>query len=268
MSTPIRAGRVAVGRMREILSEREMGVLGSIADFRYLAARQIESLHFSGHASALTGARTCRRVLERLTKATLIFRLERRIGGLRAGSASFVYGLAPLGCRVLFDDDVARPRRREPSARFLDHTLAVAQFAVDLYDLARSSGFDILSLETEPSCWRTFTKGLGASETLKPDLLITLAIEEYEQHWFVEVDCASASTQAVLRKCRTYHDYWLSGLEQNRTGIFPRVLWVVPSRKREAQLKFAIESAARLNQDLFAVTPKRDAPGVAVGRDA
>src|SRR5665647_1614795 len=62
-----RAGRAAVVRHRRHLSERDMCVIGNIDRYRYLSARQIEELHFFDHASSLTGARACRRVLERLT---------------------------------------------------------------------------------------------------------------------------------------------------------------------------------------------------------
>ena len=74
------------------------------------------------HASQLAGARICRRVLARLTDERLLARLQRRVGGVRAGSASFVYALGPIGRRLLDE----RHRYTEPSQLFLDHTLAVA----------------------------------------------------------------------------------------------------------------------------------------------
>jgi Replication-relaxation len=254
MNAPNRVGRIALERFRRMLSERETAILTSSDRFRYLTARQIESLHFFDHTSEVTAARTCRRVLERLVRAGVLQRLDRRIGGIRAGSAAFVYSLSPLGYRLLHDEDGLRRKHREPSPHFLDHTLAVAQLAVDLQVVARDGVVDIMESETEPLCWRSFTKGLAGEETLKPDLFIALGVGSYEHRWFVEVDLATASTAAVIRKCRVYHDYWATGVEQDRAGIFPKALWVAATERRATQLEQAISSAPRLNRDLFEVT--------------
>src|SRR5918911_3628341 len=117
-------GRRGLAQLRERLSERDVQVLRSVAEHRFLRTRQIEALHFDDHASDLAGARVCRRVLARLTEERLLTRLQRRVGGVRAGSASFVYTLGPVGRRLL--DDPPR-RTAEPSAAFLAHTLAGAQ---------------------------------------------------------------------------------------------------------------------------------------------
>lgn len=260
-----RSGRAAARRLRERLSSRELAVLKDVERFRYMSARQIEALHFFGHATALTGARACRRVLERLTVAGALVRLERRIGGVRAGSASFVYALGAMGAKILHGETGSRIRHREPSAEFLDHTLAVVQLVVDLRTMERSGDLEIVSVETEPACWRRFAAGLEGMVVLKPDLAVTLAVGDFEYHWFVEIDRATHSSSAVLRKCRVYQDYWTTGLEQSRTGLFPRVLFVTPNEKRASLLRRAIHDAARLNDDLIAVTPRSDALGVLTG---
>jgi hypothetical protein len=259
-NAPHRAGRAAVVHHREHLSQRDLEVADSLDRYRYLGARQIEALHFYGHATPLTGARTCRRVLERLTQVGVVRRLDRRIGGMWAGSVSYVYALAPLGYRLLHDDEQSRPRRREPSEEFLDHTLAIAQLAVELHCLARSRGdIDLLEVEPEPHCWRRFTAGLEGTETLKPDLLVALKAGDYDYHWFVEVDLATHSAEAVLRKCQLYQRYWSTGAEQDRSGLFPRVLFVAPSLRRAGMLERTIATARHLNRDLFAVTTTADA---------
>ncbi|MHB9149803.1 MAG: replication-relaxation family protein [Thermoleophilia bacterium] len=253
MSAPIRVGRVALTRFRDLFSERELSVLGSVDTYRYLTARQIETLYFSQHASTLTGARTCRRVLERLTRVGVLHRLDRRIGGLRAGSASFVYGVSPLGYRLLHDEEGPRRRRHEPSAHFLDHTLAIAQLAVDLQTAARQGVVELLTIETEPNCWRSFSRGLAGPETLKPDLALSFALGDYEHRWFVELDMGTTSAPAVVRKCRLYHDYWATGIEQDRHGLFPKVLWLTPTEARAVKVRQAVRGAAHMEQGLFEV---------------
>ena len=259
MGASRRAGRAAARRQRRCLSERDLAVLASIGKYRYMTALQVEELHFYGHASRITGARTCRRVLERMTEVGLLWRLERRIGGVRAGSASFVYALAPLGQRTADPESQGRLRYREPSVEFLDHTLEVAQLVVNLHVLARGGGLDVLDLEPEPGCWRRFLAGYEGVQILKPDLAVSLRIGEFDYQWFVEVDRATHSPAAVVRKCRLYHGYWQAGVEQERSGLFPRVLLVAPGRRRAGLIERAIRQASGLNQELFVVTTSDDA---------
>ena len=261
MRTPMRAGRALVAHGKGCLSERELAVVTSVDRYKYLSAKQLEELHFFAHATPLTGARTCRRGLAHLTRAGILWRLERRIGGIRAGSVSYVYALTPLGCRVLHEGGGGLIRRREPSEEFLDHTLAIAQLAVDLHCLARpdKSSVVLLEIEPEPHCWRPFTAGLEGAQVLKPDLSVALQAGEYEYHWFVEIDLATHSAAAVVRKCRLYHRYWSTGIEQDHSGLFPRVLFVAPILRRAGLLERSIAAAGRLNRDLFAVTTTADA---------
>lgn len=267
MSAPTRVGRIALERFRHMLSDRELSILASLDVYRYLTARQIETLHFYDHASNLTGARTCRRVLERLARAGVLHRLERRIGGLRAGSASYVYCLDRLGYRLLHNDDGSRRRRREPSAVFLDHTLAIAQLAVDLSVAARTRVIEDLAIETEPLCWRRFSRGLAGTDTLKPDLALAFATGDYELRWFVEIDLGSVGIGALLRKCRLYHDYWATSTEQDRHGVFPMVLWITTDNTRAAKVQHAIRTAPHLGSNLFDVVTRSGALDHLTGGD-
>src|SRR5689334_1629098 len=97
-----RLSRQGLERLRASLSERDLAVVNSLAQHRFLTARQIEALHFACHATELTGARVCRRTLARLTEHRIVVRLRRRsVGGLHAGSASFIYTLGPIGNRLV-----------------------------------------------------------------------------------------------------------------------------------------------------------------------
>jgi hypothetical protein len=256
---PQRAGRALLRRRRSQLSERELAVAANVERYRYLAAQQIQELHFCDHATPLTAARTCRRTLERLAGLGVLWRLERRIGGLRAGSASYAYALAPLGHRLLHEGDTAHVRRREPSAEFVDHTLAIAQLAVDLVRLERSGRIELAALEPEPRCWRSFAIGYEGTEVLKPDLEVALRSGGYEYRWFCEIDLATHGASAILQKCRLYQRYWESGAEQDKRGLFPRVLFVAPGARRAAVLTRTIARGRDLNGELFAVTTQDEA---------
>jgi Replication-relaxation len=264
MSRPVRPGSRQLRRLREELAERDIGVLQSVATLRFLTARQIEDLHFADHATSLTAARVCRRVLERLTSDRLLGRLDRRVGGIRAGSASFVYCLCPAGDRVIRDGQVRR-RAREPSRTFLDHTLAVAQVVVDLTAAARRGEIEVLRLETEPACWRTVQASIAGDDRLKPDLFVALAVGDYEYRWFVEVDRGTESIATLIRKSRLYDSYYRTGHEQHEYGVFPQVIWLVDTERRLSQLKEALGRDGRLAQGLFLVVPAGDAVKVLSG---
>ncbi|RDI73522.1 Replication-relaxation [Gaiella occulta] len=251
MGFPMSAHRGPQGleRLRTELSERDLIVLASVASHRFLTGRQIEAFHFSEHASSVTGSRVCRRVLARLVEQRLLVRLERRVGGVRAGSASYVYALGSAGNRL-----VSNPRGKraeEPSRVFLDHTLAVADAHLALLQAADARRFELISVETEPAAWRRFLNSAGARETLRPDLYVVSAQGEFEHCWFLEIDNATESTPAVLRKCRQYQAYWRTGIEQQRSGTFPLVVWVTPNDRRCKQLAEAIASARKLQPEIF-----------------
>ena len=262
--SPARVGHVALKRLRQKLSERELAVLASVDTYRYMSAAQIERLQFWEHASADTAARIRRRVLERLTAARLLARTERVIGGMRAGSAGFVYGIGPLGHRLLHDDG-SRGRWDEPSLTFLDHTLAVADVAIEVTEASRRGGLDLLALEAEPKCWRRFTCGLGAREVLKPDLFLSVGVGDYEHRWFIEVDRGTESTKALRDKCQIYVDYRRSGMEQAAHEVIPRELWIVPTERRARQIDELVRHSSGLTSELFTVTVEAGFLGSLVG---
>ena len=259
MRAPSRAGRRTIRRLKQSLSQRDLAVMKSVELYRYLTARQIENLHFYDHTSPLTGARTCRRVLERLSGVGALVRLERRVGGIRAGSASYIYGLGSVGQRVLHESNAARIRRREPSLAFIDHTLAISQLAVDITVISRLDLVDLLELTPEPACWRSFQRGMEGTDVLKPDLAVAIRAGGYHYHWFVEVDLATHSSTSIVKKCRMYQDYWCSGIEQDTHNLFPKVLWVAPTARRAKQLLRAISAAHGLYENLFDVTTSDEA---------
>jgi hypothetical protein len=254
-------------RLRERLSARDRGVIRQVAELRLMSARQIQAIHFpdSEHENGAAATRARQRVLRRLCRDGLLLPLERRIGGMRAGSAGLVLALGPVGQRVLTVDG---PRRRsyEPTWRFVDHTLAIAQLVVDLNVAARQGRLDLLASQAEPQCWREVT-GLGGRQWLRPDAFVVLGVGAYELRWFIEVDRASESLPVVVNKCRLYADYYQAGQEQAaHGGVFPRVCWVVPDEPRAERLRAAIARDRSLPGQLFVVTTSEQAVEVLTAR--
>lgn len=259
VSAQINVRRRGVAQLRARLSERDMSVIRQVAELRLMSARQIQAIHFpsSDHHSESAATRARQRVLARLCRDRLLTPLERRVGGVRAGSAGLVLALGPVGQRVLTSGG---PRRRayEPTMRFFDHTLAIAQLAVDLTLAARHGLVELLAWQAEPQSWREFAD-MRARRWLRPDAFVVLGSGEFELRWFIEVDRASESLPVIVRKCRLYADYYQSGVEQARHRVFPRVCWVVPDEPRADRLREAIARERRLPEGLFVVTTSEQA---------
>jgi Replication-relaxation len=257
-----------LAQIRERLSARDLAIIRQVAELRLMSARQIQTVHFpdAEHDNQQAATRARQRVLARLTRERLLIRLERRIGGVRAGSVGFVLALGPVGQRVLAMDG---PRRRsyEPTLRFVDHTLAISQLVVDVTAAARQGRLDVLDTQAEPTSWREFS-GIGGRCLLRPDAFLALGSGGYELCWFIEVDRATESLPVVMRKCRLYADYYQSGREQaGRGGVFPRVCWIVPDERRAERLRQAIARDRELPDRLFVVTTAAGALGVLRGAE-
>ncbi len=250
-----RTGHLDLIGIRHNLSPRDLAILRSISAHRFLTTRHVRALHFSDHASELSAIRSSNRVLRRLCRDDLIAALDRRVGGVRAGSAGYVMRVTAAAQRLLQTEDGegSSRRYREPSQRLLAHTLAIADAHVALYQAATSDSLELVAVQVEPGSWRRFLGLGGERRLLRPDLAVVTAQGEYEDHWFLEVDLGTEHPPTVVRKCQLYEDYRASGVEQETHGVFPRVLWVVTNQQRADKLTAAIR-ATRLDQDLFRVT--------------
>ncbi|HEY5193102.1 MAG TPA: replication-relaxation family protein [Solirubrobacteraceae bacterium] len=242
-------------QLRGRLSVHDLAIIRQVAELRLMSARQIQALHFpaSEHDNERAATRARQRVLARLCRERLLIGLERRIGGVRAGSAGLVLALGPVGQRVIGLDGTRR-RAYEPGWRFVDHTLAIAQLVVDVNVAARAGLLDVLDAQAEPRCWRTVA-GIGGRLVLRPDAFLALGVGEYELRWFIEIDRSSESLPVIVRKCRLYTDYYQSGQEQAaHDGVFPRVCWIVPDEVRAERVRAAIARDRSLPDRLFIVT--------------
>lgn len=205
-------------------------VLATLRRTRVASAAQLERLHFAD-----VSRRQARSTLASLTDRRFLARLPRIVGGVRAGSAGYVYVLDVAGLRLgQAGGRIARPW--PVGGPFLAHSLAVTELFTGLAERVRQSGVQLLDFRAEPGCWRSFAGPGGGRVVLKPDAEVVLADEQFEDRWFVEVDRATESRPTLKRKLDRYVEYWRCGQEQANSGVFPRVLWVVPDDARLAAL--------------------------------
>jgi hypothetical protein len=258
-----------VKQLEQQLSDRDLALVGTLDRLRCATTTQLQRLHVRDGSPA-TNARRIRSVLSRLVTLGVIARLDRAVGGVRAGSAAYVYSLAPAGQRLGAACGPAGGRRLRkpwtPSVAFLAHRLAITECYVELTEAFRDGQLELLAFDAEPLSWRRFAAPGGGFLTLKPDAFARLAVDEYEHAYFVEIDRATESLPTIGRKLALYRNYWKTGREQHRLrGLFPRVLFVVPDEAREAAIQERI-AQQREGAELFAVVCEADALDAMTGK--
>lgn len=254
--------RVSHARLVAIADEMtgvERQAVDVVARLKLVSHDQLARLvPFGPNASRSSAARVTRRTLARLAELGVLGRLQRRIGGVRAGSSGHVYFLGPVGQRLVAywdGDGLVRGRLRpEPGGPFVRHRLSVSELYVRVVEWARTGAVEVLGFDVEPECWRASMDGFGNRVVLKPDAYVRVGAGAYEDQWFVEVDLGTESRTVLARKARAYLDYLHTGTEQAEGGVFPRVLFAVTTEVRKEAV---VEVLARLPAEywsLFAVT--------------
>lgn len=218
-----------VADIRRSMTQTDWAVLDTVDRVKVTSAGQLRRLHWPDPSQA----RTARRRLQRLTDLRVTSRLDRRVGGVRAGSDGHIYRIDVTGRRLLGQSPGRRPHT--PGTAFLDHQLAATEVYVQATEVSRSDTVEITEFTVEPTCWRRWGTGI-----LKPDAYLVTVTPEFEDHWFIEVDRATESTTTISTKAAVYERYRRTGIEQEQSGVFPRVLWIVPDERRKAQLVDAL----------------------------
>jgi hypothetical protein len=253
--------RISQKHLQELsptLSGRDFEIFSDIRQCRYLTTGQIRRLRFTDAKNKVAGLKATNLNLNKLKNLGLIDALARRVGGVRAGSGSRIWHMTDAGERLLrLNGGDARPRKRffEPSLHFLAHTLAVAECFVQLTEMCDGHDLKMAGVEPEPNCWRSFSHK-GKLTALRPDLAAVTVCGDYEDRWFIEIDLNTEAPVTVVEKCRRYHDYYRSGLEQKQHDVFPLCVWIVPDATRKESLTAHIRGEfAKLPKIFIVITP-------------
>lgn len=243
--------RISALRLSEIdlaLTGRDREILEKLSELRYLKTNQIQRLFFPPLVTPRAALSATTRALNRLKNLGIISHLERRIGGVRAGSQGLIWHLTEAGLRLLAIGTLQAGKRirfQEPSPTFLRHILAVAECYTQITQICQTEkAMGLSEVTVEPECWRKFTQN-GKVVSLRPDLFAKTTSGDYQDTWFIEMDLATESATDIVTKCRRYHQYYQTGIEQRDGDVFPIVLWVVPDQARKERLEEAITTAFR-----------------------
>ncbi len=243
-SATSRISRIKLEQIELRLTEKDRQIFSMLNRLRYLKTNQIQRLFFDdqSHTKRAMLSATMR-TLNRLERYGLITHLTRQFSGFNHGSSGKVWHMTEAGLRLLaFGRDMENKRTRtmEPSQTFLRHTLAVSECFVQIAEICRSDNtLSIKTLDTEPIGWRAYKKD-EKDYSLRPDLYAEIVNGKYEDRWFIEMDLDTESTTDIAEKCRRYQHYCQAGVEQKATGVFPLVLWIVPTEDRRQKMIEAI----------------------------
>lgn len=242
--------------MRASLSDRDWAVIRDVASLRLATGGQLERLHFAGLADTSRPV-VRRRVLGRLVHERVLGTLERRIGGVRAGSDGLVYHLDVAGQRLC---ETAR-RGGPPGERYVRHVLAVTELYVSLVERARAGALRLDRFEAEPASW--WPDGRGGR--IKPDGQVRVSSPDHFDSWWLEVDLATEHLTTLKRKLGVYVDFYRRG-QLGPDGIMPWVLVTVPDAKRCSDVVRLIRQLPLQGEELFTVVLHNDAAEAIVRR--
>lgn len=233
------------------LSDRDRAILRDLDRVRLLTGRQIERLHFAELANPNARGSARRRTMHRLTGLHLVTALDRRVGGVRAGSSGLVYALDARAYRqrALWQPPQAggtgaRVRRPWPLGwQFVCHTLAVSDLYVRLREQERAGAMRLRQFLAEPASWH---------HGVKPDAYVIYDDCAWEQHRWLEVDRATESLPTIRRKLARYLEL-AEGGDPGPAGVLPSVLMTVPDQPRLDQVKQLVAALPEPATDLIAV---------------
>ncbi|MBR3122416.1 replication-relaxation family protein [Candidatus Saccharibacteria bacterium] len=268
----MRVSRLKLAEIELQLTEKDRNILTALRTLSFMRTDQIKRLFFNpknqqevprAYATATT------RALNRLMNKGLIQHLPRVVGGIRKGSQGRIWYLTEAGQRLLnLGKTEARQKVNLPSSMFLRHTLAVAECYTQFVTICRckteddeGQSLELVDIALEPDCWREYEKN-GRRISLRPDMSAVTASGEYKDFWFVEMDLATEVVQDILRKCKRYCEYYETGIEQNKTGVFPVVLFIVPDENRKERLEEAISDMKVSRPRLFLIIVPDELEGV------
>jgi len=259
-------------RLTDAITERDQQLLAEIERLRLVTGGQLARLFFAASPSAASGARACRKQLSRLSELGVVEALPRPVGGVRGGSRGTIWRITSEGRRLNAwrrgEPLPARRSRYVAGSGHQRHTLGLAELSVRLCEADRAGRLELLEHQAEPACWRSFVASYGGLGQLKPDAFVRLGVGEWEQLAFVELDRGTEGSSALERKVEAYLAYGRSGAEQQQYGVFPQVVWLTATERRQAPLQQLLPRAATSGEVTFIVGAASDAITVLAGATA
>jgi len=236
------------------MSPLDWQLLSFVHEARFASGAQVIRAFWQTDDASSAAARRGHRTLKRLTDVQVLATLPRRVSGMR-GQAGLVYYTGRAGVRLLATRGITGPRVEVPGTLHLAHTLATTELALRLTEADRTGVLELIEVQQEPACWRSYPVLFAPARTLKPDLFIRIGAGAQEDRWFAEVDLGSEAARTIARKTGVYGEHYRSRAEQDRHGVYPRVIWLAADAARAEQIAGVIERQPAETRRLFTVRP-------------
>ena len=231
-------------------------LLALVTAHRFATTTQLARLTAPEYTSPASALRQTQRHLASLAQQRLLTSLERRVGGWQGGSAVTIWAATTRGQRLVAAEDEEVPRRQRPrevSTTFLDHLLAITEVRTSIEEAVRQQTDTEAAVALEPDCWRTALSPSGQVQVLRPDLAVTITSPAYEDRYLMEVDRATENPGRVIATCWRYQEHQATSSQASDGGVFPLVVWLVPTDRRRHRLERAIAHSTGLLRELFRV---------------
>lgn len=204
-----------------ILQTRDIGILKTVYDYRFLTGEQIRNL--CGFNCQKRANDRLRKLFDNgfLSRRLLIDNFQKRI----------LYFLGPKAAEVISSNanidptEVRRKRLKVLKMRdsFLSHFLSVNNFRYSLEAATRNSPqIQMESWKYKPALF------LDEEEKIYPDAYFLLKLPEKTCPFFLEVDYPTESQKRVRKKIEDYLDYGLMGDFEKQFGFKYFRLLVIP----------------------------------------
>ncbi|MDQ3763035.1 MAG: replication-relaxation family protein [Actinomycetota bacterium] len=247
--------RLTTARLRQLAAElpdRYTEPVLHLSRARALSGGQLDRLLRQPGTTPKTAERARQRAMTHLCHLGLAATLERRIGGVRAGSAGYVHVLTPAGHKLAALLTGQQPPRRirhsrAPGPMFIAHALDTAEIYVQLTEHSRAGSFRVAAFITEPDSWWQ-----ESGIVLRPDAYTRLATPTHRDCWWLEIDRDTESIPRLREKFRDYLDHANYG-GTGPDDALPRVLVTAPTPRRCAVTSDLITGLPPPAAELFAV---------------
>jgi len=225
------------------LTLRDEAIIHEVFRCGLLSRDHLLALGFASSVSRLN------RTLRRLFDAGMVRRVFPTIGAF--GSPA-LYGVGKRAGDIISrrfnvdPDEISRISRSDASRQFVDHTLAVSDFRIQLLTAVKEQGWS-LSWSGERQARHEWTEEKGSrmhTHVLKPDAFFRLATAFGTLSYLVEVDLGHVSHGQWQRTIQRYREHARQGLLKEAYGVEVCPVLTV-TRGEQLRLRHLMEAVPR-----------------------
>jgi len=242
-----------------VLTARDVSIILSVYENRFLRRDQIQRLHFTGASLQAASAR-----LKKLSNHKFLDKLQRAVAG---GASQAVYALDKRGADVVaaaLEIDRRKIRWNRANNRvewlFMDHTLGISEFKVCLDVALAGRPEELLFYQRGEKSHLRRISMTGARKkyfVVAPDAFLGIQTGRGKCIFFLEVDLGTETLSRFAEKVKAYKRYWKSRQYTEEYGFNNfRVLTVCESDRRLSNLRQATGKVGGQRMFLFTTFQK------------